>query len=138
MSIQGKNADLYRRLRLYGFGFVLGILIVSFVYKGEGCQLPSSMKLQELNFQKLEYTQQGECILKCRNISQAELRLLMKAGKVNYDESDVHKKPFATYAIETNASKEKKLRIFVMDIDTITRITNVIDLSLTKDTCKCE
>jgi hypothetical protein len=138
MSIPGKNADLFRRLRLYGFGFALGILIVSFVYKGEGCQLPGSMKMQELNFQKVEYSEHGTCMLQCRNITPAELHELMKTAKVNYDESDVHAKPFATYAIETTTTEGKQLRVFVTDIDTVTQITSILDLSLIKDTCKCE
>jgi len=138
MSIPGKNADLIRRLKLYGLGFVFGILIVSFVYKGRGCQLPASMKMDELNAQKQEYTLNAECTLKCRNITSAELHEFMKTGKVNYDESNVHQKPFATYAVETTSGKGKKLRIFIEDIDTITRITSVVDLSLAKDTCKCK
>jgi len=138
MSIPGKNADLIRRFKLYGLGFVLGILIVSFVYKGRGCQLPASMKMDELNAQKHEYTAHAECTLKCRNITEAELHEFMKKGKVNYDESNVHEKPFATYAVETISDKGKQLRILIEDVDTVTKITSVLDLSLAKDTCKCE
>jgi hypothetical protein len=138
MSIPGKNADLIRRIKLYGLGFVLGILIVSFVYKGRGCQLPASMKMDELNAQKQEYTTLAECTLKCRNISQAELQEFMKKGKVNYDESHVHEKPFATYAVETTSNKGKLLRILIEDADTVTKITSVLDLSLATDTCSCK
>lgn len=94
--------------------------------------------MEELNFQRAEYSEHGTCMLRCRNITPEELHLLMKVGKVNYDESDVHAKPFATYAIETTTVKGKKLRVFVTDIDTVTQITSVLDLSLTKDTCKCK
>jgi hypothetical protein len=137
MSIPGKNDDLIRRFKLYGLGFVFGIFIVSFVYKGKGCQLPGSMKMQELNAQKQEYTEHGECMLKCRKIAVTALRELMKTGKVNYDESNVHEKPYATYAVETTTTKGKKLRILLTDIDTVTRIRDILDLSLKKDTCKC-
>ena len=48
MAIPGKNSDLIRRFKLYGFGFLLGLIIVSFVYKGKGCQLPGSNKMEEI------------------------------------------------------------------------------------------
>jgi hypothetical protein len=82
MAIPGKNSDLYRRLRFYGFGFLLGLLAVSFIYKGRGCKMPSSAKLEELNWQKLEYTEQGTCYIKCLNLTEDEVKQVMKSGKV--------------------------------------------------------
>ncbi len=137
MAIPGKNADLYRRLRLYGFGFVLGLLIVSFVYKGKGCQLPASAKLEELSYQKLEYTKHAQCRMRCRNISDAEIKQVFASGKVNYDRSDVRDKPCGTYAVEGITATGKKLRIIVADCDTISRVVTTIDLKLENDTCDC-
>jgi Domain of unknown function (DUF4258) len=138
MALPGKNDDLFRRFKLYGFGFLLGILIVSVVYKGKGCQTPNSAKLEELSWQKLEYTKHGECRMKCRGITEAEIKQVLKTGKVNYDKSEVHDKPFPTYAIEGNTTDGQNIRIVIADCDTISRVVTAIDLRLDNDTCECK
>ncbi|MCW3085352.1 MAG: hypothetical protein JWP12_2718 [Bacteroidetes bacterium] len=138
MAIPGKNADLYRRLRLYGFGFVLGLLVVSFIYKGKGCQLPNSAKVEELAFQKMEYTEHALCRMKCRSITEAEIRQVLKSGKVNYDKSHVHDKPYPTYAIEGPTGDGKTLRLVIADVDTISRLVTTIDLKMETDSCDCK
>ncbi len=138
MAIPGKNADLIRRLKLYGFGFLLGLLVVSFIYKGKGCKLPGSIKLEELSLQKLEYTLHGECRMKCRNISEGDVKQLFKSGKVNYDKSEVHGKPCPTYAVEGKTASGKELRVVIADCDTISRVVTAIDLKMENDSCECQ
>jgi hypothetical protein len=144
MAIPGKNADLFRRLKFYGFGFCIGLLAVSMIYKGRGCQMPASAKLEELGWQKLEYSQHGSCRMECRHISTADITELLGTGqvqgkgKVNYDKSDVHAKPYPTYAIEGVTGAGKKLRIVIADCDTISKIVTVIDLANDKDSCECK
>ncbi len=138
MAIPGKNADLYRRLRLYGFGFVLGLLVVSFIYKGKGCQLPNSAKMEELAFQKMEYTDHALCRMKCRNITEAEIKQVLKSGKVNYDKSHVHDKPYPSYTIEGPTGDGKTLRLVIADVDTISRLVTTIDLKMETDSCDCK
>ena len=144
MAIEGKNSDLYRRFRLYGFGFLIGMLIVSYVYRGEGCEWPSSNKLRELRYQKLEYTRHAECRMKCRNITEAEIREIIGSGakqgtgKVNYSKSNPQHKPYPTYAIEVPTEAKRRLRIVIDDVDTISRVVTTIDLSMENDSCDCK
>jgi hypothetical protein len=144
MTIPGKNADLIRRFKLYGFGFVLGILVVSLVYKGKGCQMPNSAKMEELGWQKLEYSNQATCGMNCRHITESEIKELLGTGakpgkgKVNYDKSDVHQKPYPTYAIEGITASGKNLQIVIADADTISRVVTTIDLKMVSDTCNCK
>lgn len=144
MAIPGKNADLIRRFKLYGFGFVLGLLVVSFVYKGKGCQLPGSNKMEELRWQKLEYSKHATCRMECRHITEAEIKEvlgyheILGKGKVNYDKSDVHEKPYPTYAIEGTTSDGKNLRIVIADCDTISKVVTTIDLKMEHDSCDCK
>jgi hypothetical protein len=138
MKIQGKHADLIRRLKLYGFGFLLGILVVSFVYKGKGCQTPGTSKKEELTWQKLEYSTQAECFMKCRNITKTELNQVLKSGKVNFDESKVREKPYGIYAIEGATATNKKIRILIADCDTISKVVNAIDLNHEVNNCDCK
>jgi len=138
MAIQGKNSDLFRRFRFYGFGFLLGILLVSMVYKGRGCEMPGSRKLAELEYQKLVLTQHGECRMKCRNITEAEIKAVLRSGKINYDKSNVRDKPFGTYAVEGNTADGQNIRIVIADCDTISKVVTAIDLKMENDSCECK
>lgn len=140
MAIKGKNADLYRRLRFYGFGFLLGCLLVSVIFKGRSCQMPGSVKLEELAHQNLELTKHGECRMKCRNISQEEIKGVLKSGKINYDKSNVHDTPCGTFAVEGNTVDGQKIRIIIADCDTISKLVTAIDLNHENDpdTCDCK
>ncbi len=143
MAIPSKHSDLLRRLKLYGFGVLLGILIVSFVYKSKGCQLPGSAKMEELGWQKLEYSRHAACRMECRHITEFEIRELLGngqiqgKGKINYNKSGVREKPYPTYAIEGITAKGKSLRIVIADVDTISRVVTTIDLKMEKDSCDC-
>jgi hypothetical protein len=143
MALEGKNSDLIRRFKFYGFGFLLGMLVVSLVYKGKGCQLPSSNKIEELRWQKLDSTY-AACQMKCRNITEVEIkevlgnRETLGKGKINYDKSNVHEKPYPTYAIEGITASGKDLRIIIADVDTISRVITTIDLKMENDSCDCK
>ena len=134
---------MVRRFQLYGFGFVLGILVVSLVYKGRGCQLPNSAKMEELGWQKLEYSKHATCMMECRHITDSEIRALLGngkspgKGKINFDESEVHVKPYPTYAIEGVTIKKQELRVIIADADTISRVVEIIYLGNRLGTCLC-
>lgn len=138
LTKQEKNSDLFRRLKFYGFGLTLGVLAVSILYKGKGCQMPGSAKLEELSWQPLELTKHGECRMNCRNISLDEVKALLKNGKINYDKSEVRAKPFGTYAVEGNTSDGQNIRVIIADCDTISRVVTAIDLNLENENCECE
>lgn len=138
MAIPGKNADLIRRLKFYGFGFALGLLAVSVIFKGKGCKMPGSVKLEELAHQRLELTQHGECRMKCRNITLDEIKQVLASGKVNYDKSNVHDTPCGTYAVEGNTADGQHVRIVIADCDTISRVVTAIDLKMENDSCDCK
>ncbi len=138
MAIEGKNSDLFRRLRYYGFGLLLGVLAVSVLYKGKGCQMPGSAKMEELSYQKLELTQHGECRMACRGISLEEIKALMKSGKINYDKSEVRAEPCGKYAVEGTTADGQSIRIIIADCDTISKVVTAIDLKMENDTCDCK
>jgi hypothetical protein len=137
MSLIKKNSDLWKRLRFYGFGFLMGCLLVSAITKGKACRMPSTVKLEELSTQSIEYSQHAICRMQCRNITEAEVNQVLKNGKINYGKSEVHGKPFPTFAVEGNSDKGQHLRIIVADRDTMSRIVTAIDLSAEKDSCSC-
>ena len=146
MAIPGKNSDLIKRFKFYGFGLALGILTVSIVKKGDSCQMPASAKLDELSSQTLVYCNDSSCTIKEAEI--VELLGVWKTGttqivgkgKVNFDLSDPrgehNSKP--TYAIEGTTTSGKKLRIYIADADTISKVVKAIDLKIPNDSCVCK
>lgn len=137
MSLIKKNSDLWRRFRLYGFGLLLGCLLVNIITKGKACQMPGTVKLEELNFQPLEYTKHATCRMQCRGISESEIKQLLLNGSVNYSKSEVHAAPCPKYAVEGNTADGQHIRIIVGDCDSISKIITAIDLNLEKDSCNC-
>ena len=147
MAIPSKNADLYRRIKFYGFGFALGLVIVMSI-KGKGCrmQMPGSAKLDELGSQPLVYAADSLC-----NIEESEIKEMIGfidhkkndftsgKGKVNFDKSDVRKEThqYPTYTIEGSTAKGKNLRLVIADCDTITKVMTAVDLANAKDSCVC-
>jgi hypothetical protein len=136
MAIEGKNTDLYRRLRLYGFGFLLGVLLVSVVYKGKSCQMPGSIKLEELSKQKLTFSSKGKCIMDCNLLLEKDIVHVLATGKINYDKSDVRGEPFPTYVVEGKTEKGVEAELVIEDIDVISTVKSAIDTKAAH-TCAC-
>lgn len=129
----------FYRLKFYIFGLLLGILAVSFLFKGRGgCKTPGTLKREELFTQTLQYTEHAKCRMKCRDIKEAELKFILEEGSVNYKKSQVHDKPCPVYAVEGTTPENREIRIVCADCDTITRIVTAIDLGVEKDTCYCK
>lgn len=132
------DSRFFYRLRIYLFGFLLGILAVKFIFKGRaGCKMPGTLKIEELRSQYLEYSNHATCRMECRHISEEEIKAVLASGSVNYSKSNVQVKPCGTYAVEGEVDN-KKLRIVVADCDTISKIVTVIDLNMETDSCDCK
>lgn len=143
MAISGKNAALYRRIKFYVFGLLLGSLMVSVMFKGRGCEMPGSVKLGELDYQQLEHTPTGKCLLECNNISEKDLDEVFLSGRINYDESDVHASPYPYYAVEGDIPSGKKIRMLILDVDTVSHLQSVNYLNgetsaIIENNCDCK
>src|SRR6476660_9196982 len=88
-----------RRLRLYGIGFGIGLVIVYAMFGTRSCVSPNEMKMQELVFQHLQLSPLAECKLRCMKKNAALLKIELRHFEVNYDLTDVHKQPCGEYFI---------------------------------------
>lgn len=128
-----------RRVRLYLFGFILGLVAVYLMFGGRGCNslTPGMLKLNDLaQHTKLVYSDTASCQMKCQQISTAEVKESFDYGKVDSKKSvDFHVRyPLYNFTGQTRAGK--KLNIICIEMDSITRVIFVHDLAK-KDTCKC-
>lgn len=138
MQING-NSGLWRRVRLYMFGFLIGLLGVYLMFGGRGCNslTPGMLKLNDLaQHTKLHYSDTATCQMKCQQIDTAEVKEAFTYGKVDSKKSqDFHvKHPLYNFTGQTRNGRN--LNVICMEMDTITRVIYVHDMAK-KDTCKC-
>ncbi len=128
-----------QRLKFYGFGLFLGILIVYAMFGTRSCTTPNEMKMQELAFQHFELSEKARCKLKCMRKNEALLKIELRHFEVNYDVSTVRKEPCGEYFIQPKAEQANNYhyKILMLDCDTITRI-NDISITSPSITCQCQ
>jgi hypothetical protein len=84
----------------------------------------------------LEYTHHAKCRMQCRNISQEEVKEIMRDGKINYNKSDVNAMPCPEYAVEGITSDNQRVRIVFAQCDLKSKVVTTIDLN-TDWSCDC-
>ena len=131
-----------QRIRLYLYGFIIGAVLVYFLLfrgKDRTFWLPGNRVKEQVDKSTFSFSEHAKCILECKNITEEEVREVLKNGDVNFSESDTHGVPCPSYAIE-GISHNKKLRILltVFERDSTAEITTAINLESGKDSCKCK
>jgi len=128
--------DFLKRLKFYGIGFGMGLLIVYAMFGTRSCTTPNEMKMQELVFQHLELSDRAKCKLRCMKKNEALLKIELRHFEVNYDLTKVHAEPCGEYFVQPKAEQQANYsyRLIMMDCDTITRVD---DIQTTLE-CKCQ
>src|ERR1035437_7970684 len=109
------DGDLWRRYRLYGFGLLMGCLLVSIITKGKACQMPGTLKMEKLNSQVLKLTPAAITWITCMGIHLEDMKQLLKQGDVNFGKSEVHASPWPVYAIDSKTKAGQHIRLAVSD-----------------------
>lgn len=127
--------NFWQRFRLFLVGFIPGCIILFFIVNKKGCTSPNELKMLEIQYQTLQLGPKAECKIKCLNQNQVLFKLGLKKFKVNYDLSEVHKKPYGLYYLQAIDNKDALFEMIVEDKDTITFIN---DIKLLKGSCNCD
>jgi hypothetical protein len=130
--------NFLQRLKFYGIGLGLGLLIVYAMFGTRSCVSPNEIKMQELVFQDFRLSEKAQCKLKCMKKNEALLKVELRHFEVNYGASDVHKEPCGQYMVEPKKehASEYNYSLLMMDCDTITKID---DINITSsNTCACQ
>jgi len=137
MSLLKKNSDFWRRLRFYGLGLLMGSLLVSVITKGRACQMPGTVKLQELYSQYIAYDEKALCKMQCVNMDKEELQQLLKTGDIDYGKSEANAKPCQKFVVESKNKKRLEVFIMINDCDTASRVVDIDIPKMKMDSCKC-
>ncbi|HQV05993.1 MAG TPA: DUF4258 domain-containing protein [Chitinophagaceae bacterium] len=84
----------------------------------------------------LQYSAHAKCRMKCRKITQAEVKEIMQDGKINYYKSDLQNARCPRYAVEGITDDGQRVRIIYAQCSESTTVVTVIDLEHEYD-CQC-
>jgi hypothetical protein len=119
--------NFLKRLKFYGIGFGLGLMIVYALFGTRSCTSPNEMKMQELVFQHWKVSEKAECKLKCLHKNADLLKIELRNFEVNYDLSSPRKKPCGEYFVSPKKDfiGQYNYELVIYDCDTITRIDDI-------------
>jgi hypothetical protein len=88
------------------------------------------------NATKLFFTKHAKCRMKCRHITQQEVKDILVNGEINYNKSDLQDARGATYAVEGITRDRQRVRIIFAPKQAHLTVVTVIDLEV-EYTCNC-
>lgn len=138
MATFNTGSDFWRRLRLYLFGFIVGLIAVYFFFGSRNYKMltPGMLKLDQLAGQTIQYSDTAICQMKCEGVDTTAVREAMLVGKVNSKKSQDFHQHHPLFNFNGTTKKGDTLNVICMQFDSITRIIYVHELKK-KDTCKC-
>lgn len=87
---------------------------------------------------EINYSKHARCRMTCRHISEAEVKDILKNGKVNYGKSDVNAAECKKrYAVEGTTNDNQKVRIVFAPCQSEVTVVTVIDIGK-EWPCDCE
>jgi len=125
---------MIRRLSIFIFGVLLGVMVVRFAFPGRFSEYAQYFSLDyrvlyHLNKNTLYISSQAQCKLECLSVSQEQILKVLEDGEVNFAESKTKTKPCKTYTIE----KDNLSAIFELCEEKV----KLLDFSLGQDSCFC-
>jgi len=132
------NSDLWRRVRLYMFGVIIGLIGVYFFFGNRDFKMltPGMLKLDQLAGQTFRYSDTAKCQMKCQGLDTGDVKSAMLVGKVNSKKSQDFNQHHPLFNFNGKTLKGDTLNVICMQFDSITRVIYVRDLAK-KDTCRC-
>lgn len=88
------------------------------------------------NAAELYFTKHAKCRMKCRYITQQEVREILAEGSVNYNKSNLNDPKGPTYALEGNTDDGQHVRIIFAPKQRHISVVTVIDLE-NEYACNC-
>ena len=129
--------NFWQRFRFFLIGFIPGTIILIMIINKKGCSSPNELKILELSHQHLALGEKAKCKLKCLVLTEAGFKVTLRDMEVNYDLSEVHKKPFGYYYMQGKKGSTLRYEVVAEDKDTTTYI-NDIKLLPAIAGCKCD
>lgn len=129
--------NFWQRFRFFLIGFIPGTIILIMILNKKGCTSPNELKMLELSHQTFELGAKAKCKLKCLVLTENGFKVTLRDMEVNYDLSDVHKKPYGLYYLQAKKGHNVRYELLAEDKDTVTYISD-IKLQPAIPSCSCD
>jgi len=119
--------NIAKRFGFYGFGFIIGLLLLFFFLNGKkaGCDYgPDARTLKNIKIKQRVFSTQSLQDLKNNNLDTATVSSLLKLGDVNFGESNTKLDSCKVYVIEGSV-KKIKLKMSVQNCEKTATITSI-------------
>jgi len=116
-----------KRFGFYGFGFIIGLVLLFFFLNGKkaGCDYgPDARTLKNIKIKQRVFSTQSLQELKNNNLDTATVSSLLKLGDVNFGESNTKLDSCKVYVIEGSV-KKIKLKMSVQNCEKTATITAI-------------
>tara|TARA_B110000211_G_scaffold182757_1_gene206977 strand:- start:130 stop:501 length:372 start_codon:yes stop_codon:yes gene_type:complete len=117
-----------KRFGFYGFGFVIGLLLLFFFLNGKkaGCDYgPDARTLKNIKIKQRVFSTQSLQTLKQNNLDTSAVSSLLRFGDVNFGESNTKLDSCKIYVIEGYV-KNTNLKMNVQNCDKTATITSIV------------
>lgn len=117
---------------------LLGVLVILyFIFGRNGNENKIDRRQKEFRYNEVRYTEHASCRMKCRSISEKEIKNILEQGTINYKKSDLQDKPCPSYAVEGISDDNQHIRVVVGNCNKEAVIITVIDLDEEHE-CDCK
>ena len=116
-----------RRFTLFGFGFVLGIILLLFFLNGKNAScnfFPNERILNILRNKHKVYSEEVQQTMIDKNIDTASIEKILINGEVDFSKSNVRQEPCRDYWIDGYLDK-KEASLFIQNCDTVITIQHI-------------
>ena len=118
---------MIKRLGFYGFGFLIGLMLLFFFLNGKkaGCDYgPDARTLKNIKIKERLFSTQSLQDLKNNNLDTAAVSSLLKSGDVNFGESNTRLDSCKVYVIQ-GVVKKVKLKMKVQNCEKTATVTSI-------------
>jgi hypothetical protein len=116
------------RLLLYGFGFILGSIVVVFIWNKKDASfdyMPEARVLKNIHSKKLITSNSVKLILTEYQIDSLSLTNLLNNSEIDFNKSNTKSIPCKTYWVNTIYNTQK-LSLIIENCDSIATIQQII------------
>jgi hypothetical protein len=120
-------SEMKKRLTLYGFGFVIGILLVFFFLGGKkaSCNwLPNDRILNIIRQKKIDFSEEVQTQMAAIGSDSTDIYRILKNGDVDFSKSRVKNDPCRLYWIQGEGD-QKELVITVEVCDSVATVNRL-------------
>jgi len=118
---------LRRRFTLFGFGFIIGIILLLFFLNGKNAScdfFPNERMLKILRNKHRVYSEDVLQLMTTNKIDSTAIDYLLINGDIDFSKSKVHQKPCRYYWID-GFILEKESSIYVQNCDSVVTIQHL-------------